>query len=80
MMTLLGITVWESFQKWFSIPAVWISVLLFIAGSSLVLLARRIARVVKKTNSIADNDKTLITIKSIGIVMMFVGLMIIVFI
>lgn len=80
MMTLLGSYNWENFKKWLSMPAVWLALFLFIAGATMVILARRITRVIKKTNSIADNDKTLITLKSIGIAMMFVGLMVVVFI
>ena len=80
MMTLLASYNWENFKKWLSMPAVWFALILFIAGATMVILARRITRVIKKTNSIADNDKTLITLKSIGIVMMFVGLMVVVFI
>ena len=80
MMTVLGISFLESFKKWFSIPAVWLAVISFVVGAAMVILARRITRVIKKTNSIADNDKTLITLKSIGIALMFLGLMVIVFI
>ena len=77
---MLGISVWENFVKWLSMPTVWVALLLFIVGASLVFLARRITRVIRKTNSIDDNDKKMLSIKIIGVVMMFVGLMIVVFI
>ncbi len=80
MFSMLGISVWENFVKWLSMPAVWVALVLFIVGTSLVFLARRITRVIRKTNSIDDKDKKMLTIKIIGVVMMFVGLMIVVFI
>jgi len=69
----------ESFKRYFSMPQVWIAMFLCIVGVALVLLARRITRVIKKTNEIADNDRTLVTIKCIGIAMMVVTVVILVF-
>lgn len=80
MKMMLEISVWENFVKWLSMPEIWVALALVIIGTSLVFLARRITRVVRKSNSIDDKDKTFITIKCIGIAMMFLALMIIVFI
>lgn len=70
----------ESFKMFFTMPQVWIALILCIVGASLIILARRITRVAKKTNYIADNDKTMITIKCIGVVCLFVCIIILVFI
>ncbi len=70
----------ESFKMFFTMPQVWIALILCIIGASLIILARRITRVAKKTNYIADNDKTMITIKCIGVVCLFVCIIILVFI
>ena len=70
----------ESFKMFFTMPQVWIALILCIIGASLIILARRITRVAKKTNYIADNDKTMITIKCIGVVCLFVCKIILVFI
>ena len=70
----------ESFKRYFSMPQVWIAMFLCIVGVALVLLARRITRVIKNTNEIADNDRTLVTIKCIGIALMVVTVVILVFI
>jgi len=70
----------ESFKRYFSMPQVWVAMFLCIVGVALVLLARRITRVIKDTNNIADNDKTLVTIKCIGITMLVLTMVIIIFI
>lgn len=80
MLSLLGISVWENFKKWLTMPQIWVAIALIVIGTSLVFLARRITRVVRKTNSIDEKDKTYIAIKCTGIALMFVSLMIIVFI
>lgn len=80
MLTLLGISVWENFAKWLLMPQIWVAIALIIVGTSMVFLARRITRVIRKSNSISEKDKTYIGIKSTGIALMFVALMIIVFI
>ena len=70
----------ESFKRYFSMPQVWVAMLLCIVGVAIVLLARRITRVIKDTNDIADNDKTLVTIKCVGITMLVLTMVILIFI
>lgn len=70
----------ESFKMFFSMPQVWVAMVLCVLGIAMVVLARRITRVAKKTNYVADNDKTMITLKCIGIVCLFVCIIILVFI
>jgi len=70
----------ESFKRFFSMPQIWIAMILCVVGTALVLLARRITRVIKNTDTIADNDRTLVTIKCIGIVMLVLTVVILVFV
>lgn len=69
----------ESFKMFFSMPQVWVAMGLCIIGVAFVILARRITRVAKKTNTIADNDRTMITLKCIGLVCLLVCIIILVF-
>ena len=69
----------ESFKRFFSMPQIWFAMFFCIVGVALVLLARRITRVIKKTNHIEDNDRTLVTIKCIGIAMLVITVIILVF-
>ena len=80
MLNFLLNTNLESFKRFFSMPQVWVAMILCVVVTSLVLLARRITRVVKKTDTIADNDRTLVTIKCIGIVMLVLTVVILVFV
>ena len=78
-MNFLLITL-QGFKYYLSMPAVWFALALVILGTALVILARRFARVIRKADNIADNDKYMITFKCVGVVMMFVGVMLVVFI
>ncbi len=70
----------ESFSKFLRMPQVWVALFLCIAGVCLIILARRITRVAKKTDFIADNDRTLVTIKCVGVVCLLFCIVILVFI
>ncbi len=70
----------ESFKRYFSMPQVWIAMILCVVGVALVLLARRITRVAKNKDDIADNDRMLVTIKCVGIVMLVLTVVILVFV
>lgn len=70
----------EAFKKFFSMPAVWVAMILCMVGVALVILARRITRVVKNIDKVEDNDRTLVTIKCIGIVLLVLTVVILVFI
>ena len=80
MLNFLLNTNLESFIRFFSMPQIWIAMALCVVGTALVLLARRITRVKKDTDKIADNDRTLVTIKCIGIVMLVISVVILVFV
>lgn len=78
MMKFFGLL--EGFKYYLSMPAVWFALIAVIVGATMVFVARRVARAIRKENEIADNDKYLITIKCIGVVLMFIGVLIVVFI
>lgn len=79
MLNYLLSTNTESFKMFFSMPQVWVAMILCVLGISMVILARRITRVAKKTDFVADNDRTMITLKCIGIVCLFLCIIILVF-
>ena len=60
-------------------PSIIIALAFAIVGVALAVLARRIARAVRKSNDIADNDGVLISLKAVGLVFLFVSVLIIVF-
>lgn len=81
MNTLLNVfeTFAENFVRRIQIPAVIVALAFAIIGVALAILARRIARVARKTNDISDSDSVLITVKAIGLVFLFISVLIVVF-
>ena len=69
----------ESFIRYFSMPQIWVAMILCVVGVALVILARRITRVAKNIEKVEDNDRTLVTIKCIGIIMLVLTVVILVF-
>ena len=69
----------DNFVRRIQMPAIIVALSFAIVGVSLAVLARRIARVVRKSNEIADNDAVLISLKAVGLVFLFVSVLIIVF-
>ena len=69
----------ENFIRRIQIPAVIVALAFAVVGVALAILARRIARAVRKSNKIEENDAVLITLKVVGLVFLFVSILIIVF-
>ena len=69
----------ENFVRRIQMPSIIIALSFAIVGVALAVLARRIARVVRKEDKIADNDAVLISLKAVGLVLLFVAVLIIVF-
>jgi hypothetical protein len=69
----------ENFVRRIQMPAIIIALSFAIIGVALAVLARRIARVVRKSNIVPDNDAVLISLKAVGLVFLFVAVLIIVF-
>ncbi|MCI6860201.1 MAG: hypothetical protein MR862_03480 [Clostridia bacterium] len=70
MSTLLGVTLVEFLQR----PNVLVAIFLAVVGITLAILSRRIARAVRKTKDIPDNDGLLVGLKITGLVMIMIGL------
>ena len=81
MNTLLNVfqTFGENFVRRLQMPAIVVALVFAVIGVSLAVLGRRVARVVRKSNDISDNDSVLITFKAIGLVCLFVSVLIVVF-
>ena len=60
-------------------PVIIVALACAILGVALVILAKRIARMVRKSDSVQDNDNVLISLKAIGLILLFVSVLIIVF-
>ena len=69
----------ENLIRRLQMPAVIVALAFAIVGVALAVLARRIARVARKSNDIQENDSILISLKAIGLVFLFVSILIIVF-
>ena len=69
----------ENFVRRIQMPSIIIALSFAIVGVALAVLARRIARVVRKEDKVADNDAVLISLKAVGLVLLFVAVLIIVF-
>ena len=69
----------ENFIRRIQMPSIIIALSFAIVGVALAVLARRIARVVRKEDKVADNDAVLISLKAVGLVFLFVAVLIIVF-
>ena len=70
---------WNNFVERIQIPSVIIALVFAIIGVALAILARRIARVIRKTDDIKDNDGCLIAFKAVGLVCLFISVLIIIF-
>lgn len=70
---------WNNFIDRMQIPSVIVALVFAVVGVALAILARRIARVIRKTNDIQDNDSCLIAFKAVGLVCLFVSVLIIIF-
>ena len=70
---------WNNFIERMQIPSIIVALAFAVVGVALAVLARRIARVIRKTNDIKDNDGCLIAFKAVGLVCLFVSVLIIIF-
>ena len=68
----------ESFLVKIQIPAIIVALGLAVVGVAFACLGRRVARVVRKSNQVEDNDPVLISFKAVGIACLFISILIIV--
>ncbi len=78
MLTNLMLGVFDEFVLWITKPPVIVALVLCVIGVALAVLARRIARVIRKTNDIADNDRYYITFKVFAMIALFASALIII--
>jgi uncharacterized protein YacL len=81
MNLLLGTfsTFWNNFVNRISTPAVIVALIFAVVGLALAIMAKRVARAVRKSNEIDDKDAVYISFKAVGLVFLFVAVLIIVF-
>ena len=60
-------------------PATITSIILMMFGLALCFLATRITRAVRKSKNVSSDDKVLLTVKVIGIVLLLLGLIVMIF-
>ena len=72
-------TFWENLLIRLQMPVIIVALACAIVGVALVILAKRIARAVRKSDNVQDNDNVLISLKAIGLILLFVSVLIIVF-
>jgi xanthine/uracil permease len=69
----------DSFVRHMKMPSVIVALVLTVIGISLTILAKRIAKAVRKTDDIADNDSVMISLKVVAIVCLLISILILVF-
>jgi len=69
----------DNFVRRMQIPAVIVALVFAIVGVAIAVLAKRIARAVRKSDEIQENDAILISLKVVGLVLLFVSVLIIIF-
>mgnify|MGYP003294348837 CR=1 FL=1 len=62
-----------------SLTDVIIAIIFAVLGVAVAVLARRITRVVRNRDKIDDNDKMLVALKAISLVLIFIAFLILVF-
>ena len=67
---LLGVTFGEWISTWYNI----IAIILIVIGIALYILSKRLTMVIKKTSTVEPNDKMLVTIRVIGLVIFVIGI------
>jgi len=72
-------TFWNNFLLRIQQPAVIAALGFTIIGIVFSMLGARVARAVRKSNYITDNDSVLITFKVIALVCLFVAILLVVF-
>ena len=72
-------TFYESLLRRLQDPAIIAALACAILAVALVILAKRVARMVRKSDVVQENDNVLISLKAIGLILLFISVLIIVF-
>lgn len=70
---------WNGLITRLQMPAIIVAIVLVCVGLGLVIVARRVAQVCRKTKEIEDDDSIMITFKVVGMLLLFVAVAIIIF-
>ena len=71
-------TFWENFSLRMQMPAIIAALAFTILGIVFAVLGARVARAVRKSNHIEDNDSIMITFKVIALVCLFIAVLLVV--
>ena len=69
---------WENLIRKISTPSMLFAIGFAILGVSLAIIAKKVAKVVRKSDEIDDKDPVMIGFKAAGLVFLFVSVLIIV--
>jgi len=69
---ILGVTLAQRLSLWYVI----LGMVLIVIGISLYILSRRIATTIRKNDNIEQNDKALITIRIIAMIIFVIGVIV----
>ncbi len=69
---ILGVTLAQRLSLWYVI----LGMVLIVIGISLYILSRRFAAAIRKNDNIEQNDKTLVAIRIIAMVIFVVGVIV----
>lgn len=69
---ILGVTLAQRLSLWYVI----LGMVLIVIGISLYILSRRIATTIRKNDNIEQNDKALVTIRIIAMIIFVIGVIV----
>lgn len=75
----LMLSFWSAISERFQLPMFTAGIVLAVLGVAIGVLAKRITRVVRKSNTVENNDKILISLKLVGLVLLFLALILLIF-
>lgn len=75
----LMLSFWSTLSERLQLPMFTAGIVLAVLGVAIGVLAKRITRVVRKSNTIEDNDKVLVSLKLVGLILLFLALILLIF-
>ncbi|MGN1227844.1 MAG: hypothetical protein ACI4TX_04290 [Christensenellales bacterium] len=69
----------NSLQDWFANPLAIVAMVIIAVGLAMILLARNIARFVRKAKEVDNQDKIFIVVSILGVILILVGFIMAVF-
>ena len=75
----LMLTIWSTITERLQLPMFTAGIVFAVLGVTIGVLAKRITRVVRKSNEIENNDKILVSLKLVGLVLLFLALILLIF-